>query len=347
MLYCFKIKPMENYLLRIYVIVLSVLPCILLSCSDPISEYTEVNRKAQIDPDYSDITIPPNIAPLNFMINEKADKYHVKLYSLDGNSLSVTSSNNNIKFSPGKWKALLEVCKGQDIFMEIYIKQKGNWIKFKANVNHITIDSINSYLVYRLIYPGFKGWEKMGIYQRNLENFDEIPIMTNNLSHDNCMNCHNFCMNNSQKMLFHLRGKIAGTLIYNDGEIKWVNTRTDQTISPGVYPAWHPNGKYVVFSVNQIIQKFHAVPEKKIEVLDTVSDLIFYDIEKNIVSNCSSIASKDRLETFPSWSPDGQSLFFCSAKALPLNNDNHVSNNYNHIKYDLLRVAFNPVNQQF
>ncbi|MGQ9620243.1 MAG: DUF6057 family protein [Bacteroidales bacterium] len=98
--------------------------------------------------------------------------------------------------------------------------------------------------------------------------------------------------------------------------------------------------RFVAFSVNKIMQVFHAVPGKKIEVIDTLSDLILYDSETNVVSQCESIASKERFETFPVWSPDGKYLYFCSAKAMTLAG-------YDKIKYDLLRVCFNPETQKF
>ncbi len=256
-----KILFVYNYFIKTCLIILTGL---LFACSGSISSYTEIKREPQVDPDYSGITIPPNIAPLNFTIKEKAEKYHVKLHPLNGDGISITSTNSNINIPLGKWKKLLEQCKGKDFFTEVFIKREGSWIKFQTIINHVVIDPIDSYMVYRLIDPGFKAWKKMGIYQRCLENFDETPIMINEMSEGNCINCHSFSRNNSQTMLFHMRGKLPGTIIYRNGKITRVNTKTDQTISPGVYPAWHPNGRHVAFSVNKTIQLFHAVPDKKI-----------------------------------------------------------------------------------
>jgi hypothetical protein len=180
----------------------------------------------------------------------------------------------------------------------------------------------------------------MGIYQRNLENFDEEPIMVSEMSDNSCMNCNSFCKNNSETMIFHLRGKLGGTIIRRNGKTTFVNTKTDQTLSAAVYPAWHPNGRYIAFSVNQIIQEFHAVPTKKVEVLDTSSDLIIFDAERNVILKSKKISTKENFETFPCWSPDGRYLYFCSARALP-------QDKYDQIRYDLLRVAFNPLTTQF
>ncbi len=312
----------------------------LSACHNEPAGYAEVNSEADIHPDYSGVTIPPNIAPLNFTINEDAVRYLVKIHPSDGPGIFLKSGNRNIRIPSGKWKKLICRCTGGEMVIEIFILQGRKWIKYRNIVNRVAKDSVDSHLVYRLIDPVFKGWGKMGIYQRCLENFDETPVFRNNLSEGNCMNCHNFCMNSTRNFLFHMRGKIAGTVIFYEGDIKWVNTKTDSTLSAGVYPSWHPDGKYIVFSVNHIVQRFHAVYNKKIEVIDTLSDLILYDVGKNMVSSCNSISSEDRFETFPCWSPDGRSLFFCSARALPVND-------YNKIRYDLLRVSFNPENQNF
>jgi Periplasmic component of the Tol biopolymer transport system len=331
------LKFMHNHFIETSVLFTAML---LTGCSGNISKFTEIPREPVIFPDYSAITIPPNIAPLNFTVNEEADKYLVNLTPANGAKLSITSKDNSISIPAAGWKKILTQSRGKEFSVEVFIKKEGVWQKFKPLFNRVANDSIDSYLVYRLIDPGFEMWNKMGIYQRCLENFDETPIMINDMSDHNCMNCHSFSKNNSNTMLFHMRGKLPGTYIYRNGEIKKVNTKTDQTISAGVYPAWHPNGRLVAFSVNKITQVFHAVPDKRIEVIDTLSDLILYDTETNIVSQCEAIASKERFETFPSWSPDGRYLYFCCAKALPVSK-------YDQIRYDVLRIAFNPENKQF
>ncbi len=320
--------------------ILIVLAGTLFACSDPGKSYTEIKREPLLTPDYSGITIPPNIAPLNFIINEKADDYLVKLHPPKGDIISYASTNGNITISSGKWKKLLEQCKGNELFIEVFIKQEGHWIKFQPIINHVATDPIDNYLVYRLFDQGFLTWNKMGIYQRCLENFDESPIMLNKMSDRNCMNCHSFCKNSSNTMLFHMRGNLPGTIIYRKGKLTRVNTKTSQTISPGVYPAWHPDGRYVAFSVNHITQAFYATVNHRREAIDSLSDLILFDTETNKISNCAAIASKNRLETFPTWSPDGRYLYFISSIAMP-------PDKYKQIHYDLLRIAFDPGTHQF
>ena len=42
-------------------------------------DYIDLDERAVISPDYSDTVIPPNIAPLNFYIKDKAERYFVRM----------------------------------------------------------------------------------------------------------------------------------------------------------------------------------------------------------------------------------------------------------------------------
>jgi hypothetical protein len=310
------------------------------SCTDNLSNCKKVDQNVIIYPDYSGITIPCNIAPLNFVVKEQADKY-VAVYNFKSKEIFRVSSDDGVISVPsGKWKDLLKEANGQEFTIDICLKKSNSWTRYNTITNKISTDEIDNYLVYRLIDPGFETWNKMGIYQRNLGTFDETPIMENTMSGGNCMNCHSFCMNNSNTMLFHMRAENSGTYLYKDGIIEKLDTKTDSTLGPGVYPSWHPDGQHVAFSTNRIIQTFHAIPDKKIEVLDTLSDVIVYDLKAHSIFTAPAIASKDRLETFPTWSPDGKSLYFCSAKSLS-------PKEYKNIRYDLLRISFDPENNSF
>lgn len=318
---------------------------IVFSCCSydkPLKIFKKVNQIPQISPDYIGITVPPNIAPLNFQINEEYEKYVVKFSNNKGEKIfTIKSVNGEVIIPLNKWKILLRECQRSQVYtVQIYGFKNKKWYQFRPFANSVVNDSIDKYIVYRLIEPGFETWGEMGIYQRCLENFSQIPIIENRTTAKNCMNCHSFCGKQGEKMLFHMREKYEGTVFWTNKKLCRVNTKTGQTISAGVYPAWHPEGRWVAFSTNHIVQTFHALPNKKVEVLDTLSDLVIYDTQNNIISSFSGISSPDYFETFPEWSPDGNSLFFCRAKALP-------PEKYNEIRYDLYKIDFSPITASF
>ena len=142
-------------------------------------------------------------------------------------------------------------------------------------------------------------------------------------------------------MLFHMRQYDAGTLLLKDGKVSKINTQAPDMLSAGVYPRWHPHGRYVAFSVNTTRQGFHTAHTNKVEVYDLASDIVVFDTQTNTIFTDSLICSQKYFETFPEWSPDGKYLYFCSAEARMMPRE------YDSLRYDLKRIAFNPATQQF
>lgn len=155
-------------------------------------------------------------------------------------------------------------------------------------------DPIDPYIAYRLIDPGYQLWNEMGIYQRELSSFDQEPILENRLTDNNCMNCHSFCMQDPDKMLFHVRAKYGCTVFVDGDRIETLDTKTDRTISALVYPSWHPSGKFVAFSINNTTQDTH--PVHRTEVYDKASDVVVYDVEKQEIITTQALFSKNVLK---------------------------------------------------
>jgi hypothetical protein len=315
----------------------------ITSCGPRFSEknFVAVERCAKIDPDYAGVVIPPNIAPLNFRILEDGRAFLVRAHSASGVPLKVTSRDGKIQFPLAGWKKLLGKNRGQELFFEIFVQTgAGQWQKYAVIKNTIAAEEIDSHLVYRLINPAFKYWNRMGIYQRDLETFKEKPIIINRMTDGNCMNCHNFCRNDPRDMVFHMRaGAASGTFIAVDGKWQKVNLKTAFN-KGGAYPSWHPNGKLLAFSVNDLTMFYHALGEPR-DVLDRESDLVVYHIDKNMISASPQIASEDRMETFPAWSADGRYLYFCSAGPFNSYLDAKTGDlHWDAIRYDLMRVAY-------
>ena len=307
------------------------------SCTGRPEGALQTDEEAAIFPDYKDVTIPSNIVPLNFsVLGEK------KAVLLAGDKV-IKSRRGVFRFTPGKWHKLLESCAdGEAIEMTIYAKKDGKWQSYRPFSIHVSQDKIDPWFSYRLIPPGYQGWQEMGIYQRNLETYSEKAILTNNLTGGNCMNCHTYRNGDPSKMVFHARATVGGTIMVNDGKVEKLNTQTDSTISALVYPYWHPSGEYVAFSVNKTLQAFYNHDPNRIEVYDQASDVVVYNVNTHEIAWSPLTKSEDHFETFPTFSPDGKWLYFCSAQAVSPMPDKHRE-----VRYGLYRIAFNEENMAF
>ena len=281
-----------------------------------------------IFPDYVDVTIPSNIAPLNFRIDTTVEQCYVKIGSY------TCRSKGSVHIPMKTWKKMLQENQGESLSVEVYTQQAGRWTKWKPFAIHVNERPIDSHLVYRLIEPGYEKWHIIGIYQRDLETFDVDPIIRNDMTGYNCFNCHSFCMNDPNQMMFHMRATNGATYIIQDKKISKLSTKTPETISNLTYPYWHPSGRYITTSVNDIKQFFHAVEPRKMEVFDLESDVVVYDVQQKEILSKASLISDDAFETFPSFSPDGKWLYFCTTPA------REMPAAYDSVRYNLCRVPF-------
>ena len=322
------------------------------------SQFAEANAEAKIYPDYKDVVVPPNIAPLNFIVSDSAATAFVAHLEGGGKELLAAASENGvIKMDSTEWRALLEANKGGDVAVDVYAKRDEGWVHFKPFKFSIAEEPIDAFVSYRLIEPGYELYRQLGIYQRNLTTFDEKPIYENNRQYaegeNHCVNCHNFRMGSTESMLFHVRSNHGGTVIVQDGKAHKIQLKDSTIITSGVYPSWHPTENLVAFSTNKTGQVFHLYHPEKIEVMDERSDLLLYDVTKNEVSHI--LRTTYDLETFPCWAPDGRTLYYCTSYIKPLLipelPDSTVTQQlllkYDSLRYNLMSIPFDPATRHF
>ncbi|MDP4222396.1 MAG: hypothetical protein Q8868_03695 [Bacteroidota bacterium] len=281
----------------------------LFGCnSGPQGSVSETGTLPAIDPDYSDVTIPYNIAPLNFKINDKASSYFVTISAGSAKVIGIRTKNGVVRIPEKKWKKLLEGNKGQDLNIKVFSKDpKSTWKSYKTITDRIATEPIDPYITYRLLYPGYESWKEILIKRRELGSFRERSIIENSVVDENCINCHSYNNNDDSKgFLFHIRGSLGGTYFSIGNDLKKFNLKTKGMKNGAVYPRWHPSGRFVAFSSNKIVQQFHSALLKKVEVSDLESSLVLYDIDRNEMMDVKLAGSEKYMDTYPEWSPDGK-----------------------------------------
>ena len=308
----------------------------LVACQSKMpKEWSEIEKFPKIFPEYTELTLPSNIAPLNFKILEPGEEFMVIISAKNGKVIQISGKNPSIQIDISKWKKFLDANVGEKISVEVYVKKEGEWLKYKTIKHLVSKDKIDSYLTYRLINSAYVLWFEMGLFQRNLETFEESPIIQNKSISGACVNCHSMSKNNPDKFMFHIRSKFSGTLIYNNGELEKVETKTDYTLASAAYGAWNPNGRHIAFSVNKINQSFYVFKDQSNEVSDKYSDLVVYDTQNKTLTTSPLVSTKSR-ENLPEWSADGKYIYYISANEAVDDSARLIT------KYSLMGIPYDP-----
>ena len=295
---------MPRRLAIFYSLLLSALAT-LASCSE--GGYTPSGDYPPIVPDYVGVTVPEGMAPLSFEMT-------------DGSRFSFTTERV-----------------GDTLFYHVrsHDRKTGRKTQYKPFPVYISKDAIDPYIAYRLIEPSYEGWKEMGLYYRELSSYKEKALVTNAAIGGGCVNCHTFPGGDPTRMIFHARGEGGGTVFKEGDSFKKINLATIGPHKQGTYPAWHPTGRYIAFSSNSTQQSFPIVGSQQVEVYDHFSDIILMDLQTESVTTHPSICEETRMETFPTWSPDGDRLYFCVADSLA-----GVVENRSRVRYSIEYIPF-------
>ena len=111
----------------------------LLSCSDSVKVSRTLDEMPVIFPDYNGVVIPPNMAPLNFALDDQ-DAGSRAVFSFGGQQFEVKGEKGSIVIPPSKWKNLLESAAGDSIQVTVQVKQGNEWVAyspFTSNLNYL------------------------------------------------------------------------------------------------------------------------------------------------------------------------------------------------------------------
>jgi len=303
-----------------------------------------VGREPVLKPDYAGTIVPPNIAPLRFRVVEPGRRYVVRFSGAYGRPLCVRSADGRIRTPLGPWRTLAAANAGGRLLVDVAVLTPRGWEQFEPVTLRIAKEPVDRYLVYRQIGPVFNLSEYMSIRERDLQSFEDRIVIDNSRLGHACINCHTFCQSDEGRFAFEFRSNHrklgAGLVVVSRGRAAKVDTRTAALPWNAGYLAWHPGGRWIAFSVDMVRQFFHQARLDMREGIDLAGNIGAYDIQSGAVSLPEALSRADRVQTWPTWSPDGRWLYYCSAP-LTWSLDAPVPPpGYRDVRADLMRVAF-------
>ena len=305
--------PMREGVISFFRLSLLLTLSLLMACSSVLENVKKSDQLPSIYPDYIDVTIPAGIAPLNFnFADEDIDAMDVVVKGSKGGELHV--NGDGADFDIDEWHQLTAQNRGGSLTFTVCVKKEGQWTQYKDFKVFVSNDLLDDWgLTYRRIKPGYEVGGDIGIYQRDIHNFDETAVLTETILPGRCFNCHTPNRNNPGLFTLQIRGEGGGTLIQRNGKQTWYNTKTDSTKAAGSYAYWHPEGRYCAYSANSVHQAFFVGSGQRIEVYHQFSTVEVLDTKTNELILSPQIQNGD-LAIHPAFSADGRTLYYSSSK---------------------------------
>ena len=122
---------------------------LLTSCvshPDVPSESRKTNSLPAIYPDYRDVTIPCNIAPLNFMLPpSEYSKCVARITTPDGGQQTY-GDGVKVLIPEDEWHTMLNASKGKSMKVEVWGEKDGQWLAFKPFEIMVADEPIDEYI---------------------------------------------------------------------------------------------------------------------------------------------------------------------------------------------------------
>jgi len=313
---------------------------LLLSCSSMPENVKTVDKLPAIYPDYIGVTIPEGIAPLNFnALDEGVGCMDVVVKGSKGGELH--ANGEWADFDVDDWHQLTAQNSGGTLTFTVCMEKDGQWTQYKDFTVTVSSDALSDYgLTYRRIKPGYEVGGDIGIYQRDIHDFEETAILTEHVLPGRCFNCHTPNRNNPDLFTLQIRGEGGGTLIQRDGKQTWYDTKTDSTKAAGSYASWHPDGRYCAYAANSVHQAFFVGTGQRIEVYHLFSSVEVLDTKTNQLILSPLIQNGD-LAIHPAFSADGRTLYYSSSKPC------RAPAEYEKVKCSLCAIPFDAATGTF
>jgi hypothetical protein len=234
------------------------------------------------------------------------------------------------------WKNLLRKNAGETLSVAVSVKdKKAGWRTFRSRTVSIAREPIDPYLVFRQLKPAYNWWKQMAIIERDLGSFHQDEIISGREA--GCVNCHTFLNNSPDTFFISARNRPYG----NAALLNYGNEAVKIEATFG-YSSWHPSGGFITYTDMQPRQFFHTARLEIRDVIDVRERLMNFDLKRRVATPLPSFTGPRTLETYPAWTPDGKTLFFCACPIPWDSSADKLPTAYRRVKYSLCKVSYDP-----
>ena len=124
---------------RVFSYLLPLTSYLFFSCYNPSvpTQFTDIKKAPHIYPDYVDVTIPVNIAPLTFELEDSCDEIVARFTAGDH---KLVCGGQAVQPEMDDWHELVSKAVNKDINVEVFIRLGEEWWRYKPF--HITLTSV-------------------------------------------------------------------------------------------------------------------------------------------------------------------------------------------------------------
>ena len=201
----------------LYLLIIALLALPGCAGGDPATAVDGSEGPLVIYPDYKEVTIPANIAPLNFRYAMEGVRKAKTTFTLGDKS--VTLRGAEVVWSLRTWKKFLQGAEGQTIAVTAEAVVDGEKVTDQWSIR-VSEDAIDGWLTYRLIEPSYQMYHEVSIMERCIENFDETVISDYKHTENACMNCHFHGQSRGDYSIFYIRGPKGGSILNQNGKLR-------------------------------------------------------------------------------------------------------------------------------
>ena len=147
---------------------------VLFSCKSA-DEEERVKDLPSLFPDYVNVSVPYNIAPLNFLLKDCSGQIEVRLSS-SSSDYTFIGNEGKIRFPQNEWAELLKKEKGGVIKVNVKAQKDGKWIVYPSFKWEIKAEAIDDYIIYSKEVPGNVPNLNKSLTRREMASFSEKEI---------------------------------------------------------------------------------------------------------------------------------------------------------------------------